>query len=936
MAEVTGTIGSESVELNNAATEQTLRALLNTVQRQNQYILQNQKALNQIAFNSAKGATGAGTAGAKEAKEAAKGLENVAEGAVETAAKLNPLAKGAMILGGVVGDLAASAFKTVGNLTSFAGTLIDGQGSLSGFYASLKDLPLGLGLVAGLFEKIAKMQEEELEQYRKLTDAGINFGGQLNQIRQSALSLGLSMDQFSTILAKNNDVLNLMGGSVNDGAKSFVRLAKELRDSPVGKELRALGFTSEQATEGLANYIRVTGGRNAEELKNSKALTESAGQYMKQLDMMAQLTGKSREAMEKELQEQSKNAAWQSYLNTLDEKGRAKAMASLQAALAKGGKGAADALQSRLLGLPPLTEEAQIFESMAGKAADALGDYVDVVKDGNKGIGDVNKATAKFVVGLAEEGKKIGPNFGAALIQAGGAVGQFASLSLAAQTELRDKGIKTQEDYENYMNRVIADGKKREESAAAQAAESEKALKDMANSIYGALQPAIAALTPIVNDLANQFMDFVKDNLPEIKEALTKLAQFIKEFAENLFSQEGRDKIVNDMAYYIKLMMIEVKKAVLPSFMYDEEDAKRDRAKLEIEKESYDRKAEAARLERENSNKIAALQAVNTDGGIDKIKNEIKDTEDKKKALEDLKNKGVTLTTEQEKQLISYEKLLAKDKQILKYSEDRSALEEAKTAQKTINEKKAEGEKAGKRSEEIKKGDETVHGWEGAAAGAATLGGAGALIGSVIPVVGTAIGGAIGAALGGLAGGLGLIDYGIKGSQVTDEEKKKYNPVEKRALGGPVDANTPYWVGEKGPELFKPKVAGDVVDANTSKDTSKNMPSFSFANAFKSMLPALNPLSGMQGILKEYNEKTGGKSQDPIMNALTNIIGTGEEEKPKDEDKTITADQAKTLIAELQTLNKLTGDMLRQTREVAENTKKNVDATKALSGNLLT
>lgn len=56
-----------------------------------------------------------------------------------------------------------------------------------------------------------------------------------------------------------------------------------------------------------------------------------------------------------------------------------------------------------------------------------------------------------------------------------------------------------------------------------------------------------------------------------------------------------------------------------------------------------------------------------------------------------------------------------------------------------------------------------MSGTAGAAAGAASLGLAGAAIGSVIPGVGTVIGGAIGAVVGGVAGSLGMIDYGVAG-----------------------------------------------------------------------------------------------------------------------------------------------------------------------------
>jgi hypothetical protein len=92
----------------------------------------------------------------------------------------------------------------------------------------------------------------------------------------------------------------------------------------------------------------------------------------------------------------------------------------------------------------------------------------------------------------------------------------------------------------------------------------------------------------------------------------------------------------------------------------------------------------------------------------------------------------------------------------------------------------------------------------GKAVGAAGAGYAGMLAGAAagqllipIPVLGALVGGALGAGVFGAAGyGLGsLADKDVAG----------------RAEGGPVNPNTPYIVGEKGPELFMPKNAGDII-----------------------------------------------------------------------------------------------------------------------------
>ena len=100
-----------------------------------------------------------------------------------------------------------------------------------------------------------------------------------------------------------------------------------------------------------------------------------------------------------------------------------------------------------------------------------------------------------------------------------------------------------------------------------------------------------------------------------------------------------------------------------------------------------------------------------------------------------------------------------------------------------------------------------VSGELGAGKALGTIGGAGvagmigAGVGQVlipIPGLGAIVGGLIGGAIG---GGLG---YGM--GTMADK-----SALEGRAAGGPVNPNTPYIVGEKGPELFMPKNAGDII-----------------------------------------------------------------------------------------------------------------------------
>lgn len=538
MADVTGRIGDNDVELNNAATEATLKALLLSSAGS----VKEMKKLSKLAEKA-----GMDARAIQQAEEAMKGFGDNAGFAKNLLGKLNPglgfLGKGATLAGSVVGDLAASAFKTAGNLTSLAGSLIDGQGAASDLMGAFKDLPLGIGMVAGAFQKLLQLQEAELETYRQLTKSGINFAGGLMEIRQDALDLGMTLEQFSGVLTRNSQALASMGAGANDGAKNFVRLAKDLRNSQMGEQLRALGFTAEETANGLANYIQLTGGRTAEEMRNTKGLTESAGQYMKQLDLLANITGKSREEQEKALQEEMANAQFQAYLQTLSKDERDKALAGFQDALATGGKGAADLFRSKLQGIPPLTEAGQTFMAMSTNANQAMDAQIAVVKDSTKNMKDLDRASAGFRVAFGQDGKRLVGPLGAGLIAAEGAVSDYTSLAIRTQTQLNNQNVKSVED-EIALREKLRKEQERQESQAAAAAEAEKGMRDMGAKVYEALIPAIKELTTFINEeLVPGLQKFAVDGAGKAKEVIIDMIAWFKKFMD----PNTRDKALENL-----------------------------------------------------------------------------------------------------------------------------------------------------------------------------------------------------------------------------------------------------------------------------------------------------------------------------------------------------------------------------------------------------
>jgi len=486
MADVTGSIGNEHVELNNAATEATLKLLLQATLAANKQSLASiqqlaqSSGLNPQAVAAAnQGLQQTGTTGGRVGKTfealgfAAGALSGVFKESVDLSKKL---ASGTAEASDVL-----SSFAKVGGV---AGTIING------------------------FRDLALAQEKYLQTYQTLSSAGINFGGSLTNMRMAASNMYTTLDGFASLMKNNSEAFAKMGGTADQGAQAFVNVATELQKSEVGRDLRALGYTSDQASQGLASYIAMTGGRNAQEMKDTKGLAAAAGEYMTQLDELAQITGKSREQQEQAIKEASANEAYQAYLLTLDEEGKKKANAAMAEAMATGGKGAAQALQSQLLGLPPMTKAAQEFTAVAPRMAEANNKMAATVSDTSKSLGDVKRAGDEMRV-AANKTKDDYGTAGKALIMGGGTLSNIFSTIYGTANRNEQQGIRTAADAARQREEIAKSQKARMESEAADAASAQTALKELGNTIMAAFLPIMKALFPVINSVIRGFAEIV-------------------------------------------------------------------------------------------------------------------------------------------------------------------------------------------------------------------------------------------------------------------------------------------------------------------------------------------------------------------------------------------------------------------------------------------
>lgn len=478
---VTGQIGQENVILENAATEATLKLLLQ--------------------------ATLATTKSQKEAigKMAEKaGLDPASVEAANTG--LTQTGSLSRTVGAAFGGLTLAGrelqqgFNTVVAATT---KLTSGAAQASDVFGALTKLPFGIGLIASGFQQLAKVQESYLESYRTISNAGINFGGSLTDMRLAASNSYLTLEQFTSLMKNNSESLSRMGGSANEGAMAFAKVSKDFVEN--GDELRALGYTSEQLNQGLIEYISQTGGRSKEEMKNVKALSQGAGEYLEQLDRLADITGKNREEQEKAQKAAMFEADVQMTMARMSETDRKAFKAAMDEAGALYGQGGRDIVLAQAQGRAVTGEAGKMLTAIAPAAAKSIAGFQDAAKTyGNTSKEFRNISNQSRLE--AQEGLGKIPIAAYSLNKGLQTLGDTTkTVSKDTMSGLTNKKAFDQQEADRAKNK-----EKQAKSEADTAAKTEAAMKQLSNQLLTALLPLFKILQPSLLTIINGLTSFAK------------------------------------------------------------------------------------------------------------------------------------------------------------------------------------------------------------------------------------------------------------------------------------------------------------------------------------------------------------------------------------------------------------------------------------------
>lgn len=534
--EVTGNIGAEQVTLENAATEETLQQLVRvsaamaaamgkgsmpnkdqldkffTNLKQNRVVLQRKlrqdRELNRTGEQVSKKMKDLGDETENQTRQAEENSGALKKAIFQTSRFSAELAT-TIINFATVGDSVSGA---VSQVTGFARSLTSG-------IPIVRDL---VNVFTHLLDQGASAIESTVQSFNQAAMSGAIFDGSVQEMIKSATDAGLTFEQFSNIIAKNSENLAFFEEGVSEGARRASEMGNymaRLVTQPGG--LAHLGFTLEEANDGMLSYLGVITRISRQEIRSNRDLAEQSGEYLKNLSAISILTGKTVDQLKQEAEQRMRDSRLRRFLAGMDPRDTARFNAMLSAMPESMRAAAIDiATTGTAMGT-----EGQTMMFAMGDAADSIRQYGQHIRQGGRftqedmlGLAETVQASARRFDeesgGLADVmGTFIHTRFGEYVVDA---------MDFARRGDLR-----------RIILENLASGLDTDDPSARELARARVALARASNEMQLAL---LNVTLPLVTELASTFANAVST----VAGAINRYVEIFNAGRQKILGQDGR------------------------------------------------------------------------------------------------------------------------------------------------------------------------------------------------------------------------------------------------------------------------------------------------------------------------------------------------------------------------------------------------------------
>jgi len=502
MAEqVTGRIGDNDVELNNAATEATLKSLLAIAKIDSQNLVKlalaagvKETELKKFQDEIKKSQT-AVTNNASALNNNADALKTLDAEIKKTDQELKELQNTTTKVKAVFVGLDTAGQKLIAGTAQTSDLLSTFGKSISVFNeipGIVGKLAISTGIFVDILSRAASFQEANLKAYQMMTNAGANFSGSLTDLRQAAAGTYLTLDQFGNLIKSNSELFSRMGGSVNDGAVAFAKFSHNMLSGDVGMQIASMGYTMEGANQSMATFIGLMGVKDTKELATSKVLQESTLGYLDQLDRLAEITGKGREEQEKQLKQAMFEADVQMTMSRMSKEDQMAFTAAMNEAGTLYGQAGRDIVLAQAQGRAVTGEAGKMMMATAGQAGQTVSNLQAIAKQ-------YGADSAQFRAASAKSQREAGDALARIPLAAFSTNDSLKKMNDVTITAAKNRmaGMVTDEDFAKRDKKRQDELDKRHESQAAEMAKLNQGVNELGQSLLGLITPIVKDITPI-------------------------------------------------------------------------------------------------------------------------------------------------------------------------------------------------------------------------------------------------------------------------------------------------------------------------------------------------------------------------------------------------------------------------------------------------------
>lgn len=301
MAEVTGYLGDQPIELNNAATETTMKELVAAIALMSTRLGTEKQSQAKVNRELDKFYKQLGKSTERMTK-----LNDEVDDAVALEKKANAARKDTIdSLKKYTGKVELAVNKLATIMNSFASM----GSSISSAVGMMSNVNKNLGVV---FSGVAASTERLMTVFRESSSVGANFNGSIRDMANTISGTGMTFEEFSSVISKNSQSLAMFGGTTQEGARRLAQMSKTLKnDIPkLSDDLARLGFSTTDIADNMAWYgslIQRTGGAQN---MSTKQLIQSSAEYMKNLDIISRITGQSKQDLMAQREAEKSDAAF--------------------------------------------------------------------------------------------------------------------------------------------------------------------------------------------------------------------------------------------------------------------------------------------------------------------------------------------------------------------------------------------------------------------------------------------------------------------------------------------------------------------------------------------------------------------------------------------------------------------------------------------------